>query len=265
MIVNKEVKCALVTGASSGIGKSICKSLYAKGYDLVIISSNKEKLKEAYNEILSLRKNGKIDMFPIDLSEENAAEKVYAFTEKENIKIDLLVNNAGVGMHGLHINNDVNLINKMLKLNIITLTDLSGLYARNMKANKSGYILNIASAAAYQPVPFMAAYAASKSYVLNFSESLAKELEDYNITVTCFSPGLTNTNFFNHAKVPNSNNFYRINKRFDPQDVADDALSALFQRKLSVLHGFNNKFLVFFSKISSRSIVAKISKLIVST
>ncbi len=264
MSKNIEIKYALVTGASSGIGKCICKSLYTKGYNLVIISSDNDKLEKAYGEISSLRADGKIYTFCVDLSEEGSAQKVYQFIQSQNLKINVLVNNAGVGAYGLHIDQSPAKIDKMLKLNIITLTNLCALFGGAMKEDGGGYILNISSIAAYQSVPYLAAYAASKSYVLNFSEGLAKELEDYNIVVTSFAPGQTNTNFFNYSNVPKNHKFYKSTSFANPEDVANEALKALFDRKLSVVYGFKNKALAFSNRLVPRWLSATISKKLVS-
>ena len=128
-----------------------------------------------------------------------------------------------------------------------------------MKSRKTGKILNIASTAAYQPTPYFAAYGASKSYVLNFSEALAKELEDYNVSVTCLSPGPTETNFFTVAKM-NDINISHMNNRLSAKKVAEVGINALFDKKLSIISDFKSKFLVFSNRFAPRSIVANISK-----
>ena len=136
-----------------------------------------------------------------DLSDIQSAEFIFKECQNLSLDVEVLINNAGVGMFGEHMNlNDKDLIH-MLNTNIISLTLLSKYFAHPMKLRRSGFILNVASLAAYQPIPWISSYAASKSYVLNFSEALAKELEDYNVSVTCLSPGSTQKNFFKLAGI----------------------------------------------------------------
>ena len=172
-----------------------------------------------------------------------------------------MVNNAGFGINGEQIEQDLNKTKSMLNLNIITLTELCTLFGKEMRKEKQGYILNIASTGAYQPVPYFASYAATKSYVLNFSEAIAKELKKHNITVTCLSPGVTNTNFFDIAGIGNQKKGMWKNKtRMSPKKVAQIGIHALFNKKISIVPGFMNNFLIFLIRLTPRTIVANIMK-----
>lgn len=257
-------KTALITGASSGIGKEIAKQLFLQGYNLLLVSRDIERLKSAQQNIKLLPAKGEIDLFQADLSEQKAAEKIFNYTQQNNIKIDVLVNNAGAGMYGEICKIDKIKFYQMLMLNTYSLTCLCQLYSQQMSSRKSGHILNIASLAAYQPVPYIAAYAASKSYVLNFSEAIAMELEDQGVTVSCFSPGHTDTNFFSEAHIPDTDKFYSIKTRIKPDIVAKNAIDCLFKQKLSKIQGIKNTMLSSLNKFGTRKIVAKISKKLVS-
>jgi uncharacterized protein len=195
-----KIQTVLITGATSGIGYDFATIFAEKGCNLFLASRNQEKLDDIK---VSFEKKYDISVMimAIDLSVEKSADNIYNETLRQNVKIDILINNAGFGLQGEHINLETKKIQEMIHLNITTLTELCTFFGREMKERKKGYILNIASIAAYQPVPYLAAYSATKSYVLNFSEALAKEMEDYHVVVTCLSPGATSTNFFDEAGI----------------------------------------------------------------
>ncbi len=252
------MKYAIITGATSGIGYEMAKILAKKKHNLIIVSRNENKLKEIKNKFES-EFNIKIEYLSIDLSIPDAAQKVYKHTRMYDIEI--LINNSGFANYGEHCKIDLQENYRLLQLNIIALTELCALYAKDMKDKRKGMILNIASTAAYQPTPYFAAYGASKSYVLNFSEALAKELEDDNVSVTCLSPGATDTAFFDVAKIPEiENSQLKKSARQSAKKVAEIGINAMFNRKLSVIPGFKNNFLAFSNRFAPRSLVASISK-----
>ncbi|MBA3816564.1 MAG: SDR family oxidoreductase [Parachlamydiaceae bacterium] len=257
-------KYALITGASGGIGKEMAIILFDHGYNLVLVSRRISALQKVKNELLEINKDQTIEIFEADLSKKEAAQSLYQYTKILDISIDVLINNAGSGMYGEIEGIDTEELYDMLMLNNYSLTCLCKLYSQDMIDKKSGYILNVASLGAYQPVPYISAYAASKTYVLNFSEAIAMELKDYNVSVTCFSPGHTDTNFFKQASIPDSHQFYEKSTREDPKNVAEDAIKSMFSKKLSVIHGFKNKFLGTLNKFCPRYITAMISKSLVT-
>ncbi len=250
----------LITGASSGIGYDMAKIFAKKKYNLILVSRNEEKLEEIKIE-LEKKYKIKVLFFGVDLSAQKSAKRVLAFTKNNKIDVDILINNVGVGMYGEHVGMDSNEISRMLQLNIISLSELCIYYGKKMKEKGGGKILNIASTAAYQPTPYFAAYGASKSFVLNFSEALAKELEDHNVTVTCLSPGPTDTGFFKTMDNNDLNNPHFDKKsRMPANKVAEIGINALFNKKLSVIVGTVNKLRTFSAKFASRNMVADISK-----
>jgi hypothetical protein len=251
---------ALITGATSGIGYDFASILAGKGYNLFLASRNKEKLDEIK---AGFEKDYGISVviLAIDLAKAGSAQQLYRETVNQDIEIDVLVNNAGFGAQGEHVDLDINKVQGMMQLNIATLTELCMLFGKNMKEKRKGHILNVASTAAYQPDPYLATYGASKSYVLNFSEALAKEMEDYHVVVTCLSPGATDTNFFDYAQIGDKKKGLFSNKgRMKSLDVATIGINALFAGKLSLISGSLNSFIAFTNRLAPRSLSAIITK-----
>lgn len=251
----------LITGASSGIGREMAILLAAKNTTILLVSRNLDKLDELAN-FLRLKYKTTVYTRALDLSQRGAASELFEYTQSKGLDIDILVNNAGVGIYEEHVNIDTIPLNKMLQLNIVALAELCQIYGKTMKARGFGKILNIASVAAYQPTPFFAAYGASKSFVLNFSEALAKELEDFGVSVSCLSPGPTDTSFFENIdteKISGNHQFNNKNRQ-NAQSVAQIGVSLLFKGGFSEVAGFRNKILVFLNRFASRSFVASVSK-----
>jgi len=254
----------LITGATSGIGRAFAKNLAGKAARLILVSRNKDKLESCKQELGSEKCT--ITVVSADLSKPGSAEYVYDTCRKEGIEIDTLINNAGSGYFGESTDLDHEKVRESVYLNSIAVTELSMLFAKDMKQRGSGSILNIASTGAYQPVPYMAAYAASKSYVLNFSEALAMELEDYGVTVTCLSPGMTDTDWFEKAGIaPTKKGFFSTTKRIKPEIVAEYGITILEKGRLSSIHGVVNGLMAFLNRLLPRKMIAKISKKMVKT
>lgn len=251
----------LITGASGGIGLEFAKIFFSKGYNLILASRDEEKLQKV-KESLANGSSQSIALIPCDLSLDKSAQGLYNQCKVSEFVPDILVNNAGFGLRGEHVDLSVAEIENMITLNIVSLTTLCGLFGRDMKERKSGYILNVASTGAFQPLPYHGAYAASKSYVLNFSEALAKEIEDYGVTVTCLSPGATDTDFFIRSGVGNDvmTGFFAKKRRMDTKKVAEIGVAALFSNKLSTISGLANKVLAISNRFAPRMMVAGVSK-----
>jgi len=197
----------------------------------------------------------------IDLSEAGAARKLYSEVPGTAEVVELLINNAGVGLFGEHITLSDAELSSMLSLNIVNLTLLCQYFGADMKERGHGYLLNIASTAGFQPVPLLSAYAASKSYVLNFSEALAKEMEDHGVKVSCLCPGHTESNFFERAGiVATEKGFFSPRARMNPEQVARVGLKTVFAGKLTVIPGFRNNALALANRLSTRPLAAVISK-----
>lgn len=252
----KNQQTILLTGASSGIGFEMAKILAQKNYNLILSSRKENALNTLKNEILS-NINNKISVIviPIDLSKQDSAFKLFEECEKANLKVDILINNAGFAVFTDDEFKKPQDIVDMLNVNIISLTSLCNLFGKKMKERRSGSIMNIASAGAYMPLPMTMCYGASKNYVLEYSKGLSYELKKYNVSVTCVSPGMTNTNFFktSNMKISKSYNFLLMT----PKQVAGICVSALLKKKRTVITGIKNKLTVLFTKLVPNSFLYK--------
>lgn len=255
------IDTALVTGASGGIGFEIAKQLREQGYRLLLVSSDADKLAKATTALQRAPGAGSIHSAPLDLAKPGAARAVQDFTASVGAQVDLLVNNAGFGAYGEHVELESERLTRMLQLNVTTLAELCLAYGQEMKQRGRGRILNVASTAAYQPTPFFAAYGASKSFVLNFSEALAKELEDHGVTVTCLSPGPTDTAFFGDLERRGLHNVnFEPAARESAALVAKVGLEALFNGRLSRIVGTKNYWRAWSARFAPRSVVASVAK-----
>lgn len=218
---------ALITGASSGIGYELAKLFAKDKFNLVIVSRNEETLNSVAEEFKQI---GAPDVTVIakDLSKHGTPDELYEETKQKGIQIDVLVNDAGVGEFGFFAETDLAKELELIHLNVISLVHLTKLYLKDMLARGEGKILQLASIAAYQPTPKLAVYAATKSFVLSFTDSLIHELKDTNITVTALIPGPTDTDFFNKAGAENT---VAAHKADDPAKVAKYGYEGLMKGK----------------------------------
>jgi short-subunit dehydrogenase len=257
---------SVVTGASSGIGFEIAKKLAARSQNLVLVSRDERKLKEVAAAIHRDHPAVVIHVLAVDLAAPQAATRVFEFTEQLGLEVDVLINNAGVGLYGAHVGLDRDALARMIQLNVLSLSELCSSYGEGMKRRGRGRILNVASTAAYQPTPFFAAYGASKAFVLNFSEALAKELEDYGVSVSCLSPGPTDTGFFGDMdKRGLDNDHFDKSSRHTAADVAQAGIETLFSGRLSRIVGTVNYWRAWSARIAPRSVVASYAKKLMRT
>ena len=183
---------ALVTGASSGIGKELAKVFAANGFDLALVSRRRAPLESLAAELASAH-GTTCTVLPDDLLDPEAPKRLHSALRRRRIDVDVLVNNAGVVVVDHFVNNPIDAQLDLVRLNVLALTALARLFVPDMVARKRGRVLNVASAAAFQPTPSLAVYGASKAFVLSLSESLAVELEGTGVTVTALCPGFTET------------------------------------------------------------------------
>jgi len=252
---------ALITGASSGIGLELAKVHAAKGGNLVLVARNKTKLDEL-KASLEKQFNIKVHTIGKDLSAPNAPQEVYNETTQLNMQIDYLINNAGFGDFGMFADSDWNKELQMLNLNITALTQFTKLYLQDMVKRRGGKIMNVASSAAFQPIPFMAVYAATKAYVLSFSEALANELADKGVRVTALCPGATESGFQAAAAMEESA-LFSGKKIPTSEEVAIYGYEAMLQAKTVAIHGWMNWLMVNTVRFAPRSIVVKIARKII--
>jgi hypothetical protein len=250
------MKTVLITGASSGIGKELAFVFAEHKYRPVLVARRKSMLNLVAENI---KKEFFIDavVIGLDLSKPDSAEELMETIRKHNLYIDVLVNNAGFGDFATFYKGDIARMESMINLNMLTLTKLSRLVAPQMVENSFGHILNIASTAAFQAVPNFAVYAATKAYVLNFSEALAHELKPLGVHVTTVCPGATQSEFQEKAKMDHSD------KMFEgaPMSfmVAEFAFEAMMNRKTLAIYGSKNRFLTFMLRFSPRKLAVKVA------
>ena len=238
---------ALITGASSGIGYDMAYYLGSLGYDLILVARSKEKLKKMQKEIST-----NVQIIVADLSIESKLKDVYVLCKNENI--DILINNAGFGLCGKFDETDLNMEMEMINTNIRAVHVLTKLFLKDMKKRNSGYILNVASAAAFQPGPLMATYYSTKAYVLRLTTSISEELrrDKSDVVVSCLCPGPVDTNFNKTAGV-----VFSI-KPLDSKYVSEYAIQQMFKKKLIIIPGMKMKLSIFFSRFLSTKMLAKI-------
>ena len=236
---------ALITGASSGIGRDMARELDNRGYDLVLVSRDREKLLEVKNSL-----NGKnIEIIAMDLSNEENCKKLHSTVNG----IDILINNAGFGIFGKFTQTSLDKELNLIKTNITAVHILSKLYLKDMVEKNSGHILNVASIAGFMPGPLMEAYYASKAYVVRLSEGIREELkkEKSKVKISLLCPGPVNTNFNNVAGV--EFNLYSLSS----EKVAKLAIDKMLKNKFMIVPGIGIKILRILAKISPDNITSK--------
>ena len=247
---------ALITGASKGIGKAIAHQLAARKNDLLLVARSAELLEQVSKE-LTEKHDIKIACLAIDLSEENAAQKVFNWCSENNYTVNILVNNAGYGLSGSFDKYTLAENQNMLHLNMLVPVALTQLFLPQLLLQPQTYILNTASSAAYQSVPGLSLYAASKAFLLSFSRGLHQELRNKSVSVTCLSPGATDTDFVVRAQLGPKGLKAASQVNMTPEAVAKIAVKAMFNKKPEVITGTVNKFGVFFSWILPKVLVER--------
>jgi len=250
-------KWALVTGASSGIGWALAEELAAEGAHLVLTARRKQRLAELRRRLRSTH-GVKVEVLAADLAEPSAPQEIFRFTEERGMKVDLLVNNAGVGSYGEFRNSDEECELGIVQVNCSAMVHLTRLYIPGMVERRSGDILIVSSTAAYQAVPYMATYAASKAFDLLFAEALAQEVERFGVRVCALCPGPTASEFQKVAGVPDE-----IAIGMEPADhVARVGLRALAAAEHSVISGFTNWVGVEVQRIAPRRLVTTAAEIL---
>jgi short-subunit dehydrogenase len=250
-------KWALVTGASSGIGWALAEELAAGGTHLVLTARRKPRLAKLRRKLRS-EHGVNIEMVAADLSEPNGPETIFAFTEDRGITIDLLVNNAGVGSYGAFHNGDAGRELRIVQVNCSAVVHLTRLYLPGMVERRSGDILIVSSTAAYQAVPYMATYAASKAFDLLFAEALAREVERHGVRVCALCPGPTTSEFPKVAGVPT-----QIIVNVEPADqVVRTGLQALAAGEHSVISGLMNWVGMEIQRMAPRSLITSAAEVL---
>jgi short-subunit dehydrogenase len=234
------MKATLITGASGGIGEAFARRLAVENHNLVLVARSENKLHDLCNELM-LKHKITAHYIAIDLIGFEADSRLFEETERNELEIDWLINNAGFGSMGDFTNLELENELEMISLNVLALVALTHRYLRKMRERRSGTIINVASTASFQPVPFMATYAATKAFVKSFSEAIAEENRLFNITVTALCPGPTETNFFDAANIgTNVKDAFMKKGMQTPEAVVEAALSAVKRGKSSIVSGWTN-------------------------
>jgi uncharacterized protein len=253
MIAEWRGKWALITGASAGIGVALAKELAAGGANLVLTARRQERLEELARELTAKHKI-KTSVFAADLTDPTAPERIYAFTRGQGISIELLVNNAGFGAYGELPSIEVRRLLDMVQVNCAAVVHLTRLYLPEMEARRSGDVLILSSTAAFQAVPYISTYAATKAFDLLFAEGLAEEMKPQGIRVCALCPGSTESEF--HV-VAGQEKFMR--KAETAEKVARTGLKALAAGKSYVISGLGNYLGAQGERLVPRRMVTRIA------
>ncbi|MDE6656557.1 MAG: SDR family oxidoreductase [Anaeroplasmataceae bacterium] len=241
------MKTVLITGATGGIGRELCKVFAYHRYNLILVGRNEEKL-SSLKEYLQKKYFIQVDSILMDLSLPNAAQIVYEETIKGNLKVDVLCNVAGFGVYGDFLNRNLEDHKELLSVNLNAVLELCHYFGNKMKQLGSGRIINIASISAFFPGPYMATYYASKAYVLSFSIALAKELKPYGVGVSVVCPGVIPTEFYPKADA-DLNHSYLL-KRMplgNSKALAKKIYKYAMKNKLIIKNGMINRIYIFLS------------------
>lgn len=239
---------ALITGASSGLGADMARVLVNEGYEVILVARRKTKLEKLAKEL-----GDKAQIIVMDISSTFNCMQLYNNVKKE--KIDILINNAGFGSFGPFNNTKIDKELDMIDLNIKGVHTLTKLFLKDFKKQDKGYILNVASSAAFLPGPLMATYYATKAYVLRLTEAIHEELrkEKSHVYIGALCPGPVNTEFNKVAKVS-----FQL-KGLESRDVAEYAVKKMFYRKMVIIPGITMKLSKFFTRFIPDSILLKVA------
>jgi short-subunit dehydrogenase len=230
---------AVITGGTSGIGYELARRLAQDGYNLVLVARSKEGLIETAS---GLENQFGTSVYTIvkDLFIPGAAKEVYTETQQQGFEVEILINDAGQGLWGKFSETDLDREIDLIHLNVIALISLTKYYLKDMLLRDKGKILQLASALAKAPSPYMSVYAASKAFVLSFTEAVISEIKDTNVTMTALLPGATDTDFFHKASSQESVT-YKETSLYDPRMVAEAGYQALMKGDDKISPGLKNK------------------------
>jgi len=247
---------AFVTGAAKGIGKAIALQLAAKGYNLLLVDLDAPKLELAQQEIKTAY-NNHIQILAVDLSNAEAPTQIKKWSEPWHNELNVVVNNAAFGLNGafetLSLEEQLNIVN----VNVKAVVALCHLFIPVLHNKQQAYILNIGSNAGYQPVPYLNMYASSKAFIISFTRSLRYELRKTNISVSCVSPGSTDTNFVDRAGMGKAIRKTADKYNMTPDAVAIIAVNAMFNKKAETITGFSTKLGIFLSWLAPKALSEK--------
>jgi short-subunit dehydrogenase len=244
----------LITGASSGIGAAFARKLAQRGRNVLLVARSEDKLIALCNELGRLS-GIRAQYIVMDLIEPDASSRLLEETQKRELEVEMLVNNAGFGSMGDFTRLDLKRELEMIELNVKSLVELTYKFLALMREHRQGTIINVASTAAFQAVPFMATYAATKAFVLSFSEALAEENRSHGIKVLALCPGVTDTNFFAASNIDRP----PMRTVQTAEEVVEAALRGLRFGKRTVISGWTNWLTVEAERFVPRLLVTKVA------
>jgi short-subunit dehydrogenase len=249
----------MITGASKGIGKEIAFELARRKYDLILVSRT-ENLLKSLSDQLEKEFGISCKYLAADLSTSDGIEQSAAFVKNLNINLSVLVNNAGYALWGRFDELEYNAITSLMNININLPVLLTYKLLPELKKSQQSYILNIASTTAYQAIPKLAIYAACKTFLIQFSRALKYELRNSNVSVTCVSPGTTDTNFMDAAGMHSESIRKKAEKvKMTPESVARFAVNSMFSKKNEAIPGWLNKISVALIPLLPKAVSEKIA------
>ena len=249
---------AVVTGASSGIGREFARLAAKSGRDVVLVARRVERLEQLYRE---LTQNFGVAALSVaaDLSDPAAPARIFRDVTERSGEVGLLVNAAGLGVHGFFADTPLEKELETIRVNVLALTELTKLFLPGMLGRRRGVIVNVASTAAFQPGPLMAVYYATKAYVLSFTEALAEELRGTGVTATALCPGPTITEFQEHAGMEDTP-LFRGPLVLDAATVARAGYEGAMRGKRVVVPGLANRVLSLGARIGPRRLATRIAR-----
>lgn len=246
---------ALITGSSGGIGEEFATQLARRQVNLVLVARRADKLAELRSALLELSPDLAIDVIAADLSVPGSATELMSKVEALGRRVDVLINNAGVGLHGDFVDQEQGRNAAQIQLNCGTLVDLTALFLPAMVRARHGLIINVASTAAFQPLPGMAVYGATKAFVLSFTEALWQEAKGTGVRVLTLCPGATETEFF-----ARTGEEFLTSGRQTSKQVVDTALGAIDKTTPTVVSGWKNALLATGYRFTPRKVMLKVSE-----
>ena len=247
---------ALITGASSGIGRDIARELAARGCHCILVARRADRLEELAGELRD-RHGVEVEVEPCDLVVEGAIADLHERLRARGRAVDVLVNNAGMGLHGNFIEQDLGQLHRVIDLNLSALVDLTHRFLRDMVDRGRGHILNIASTGGLNPVPSYAVYAATKAFVVSLSEAVSLEIRGTGVGMTCAMPGPASTEFFDVSGQELT--LYHRFSNMPSEAVARDCVNAMLRGRSSVVVGWSNWASMLVAKFLPRRLMAWIS------
>ncbi|MGO8718027.1 MAG: SDR family NAD(P)-dependent oxidoreductase [Acidobacteriaceae bacterium] len=232
---------ALITGASSGIGEEFARTLAGRGWSLVMVARSQDRLEKVRSELMSAHMGIDVVAIPLDLTTPGVAADLFQRTQAANLDVELLINNAGFGAFGEFASLDRTRQRAMIDLNVGALVELTHLYLQPMMQRRRGGVINIASIAGYVPLPYSALYAATKAFVVSFSQALYEEARQHGVHVMVVNPGSTETKFF---QVAGKSPFSDPSRMQTAAQVVGESLRAFDRHKGSMITGARNRLFV---------------------